>query len=74
MILGAILVLAAQATSPATGAEPPHGQIATTATASVRILQPQTFSADSLEQTASANPAATRLRVDSQGTPWIDFS
>jgi len=74
MTLGLILALAAQAASPATGAETPSAPIATSATASARILRPETFSLQSLEQTAKANPASTQLRVDKQGTPWIEFS
>ena len=74
MNLGMILALAAQAASPVATEARPAAPIASSAKASVRILRPETFRSDSLEKTARANPAATRLRVDGQGTRWIDFS
>lgn len=74
MSLTAFLVLTAQAASPAAQAEAPAAPPMVSARASARILPSQSIRFETLEQTGRDNPAAARLRVDSQGTRWIDFS
>ena len=69
-----IIAAAAQLAAPAAQAAPASEALVTSATASVRILKPESFSSDSLAKTAAAHPASVQLRTDAQGTPWIDFS